>query len=304
MLDVFLNVILPTFLVAAIAAAFQRWRKVSIAPLNQVMLYILAPALIFTSLVQQEMPASVSGRIVAAMLLATAFVLVASTIISRWLRHDRAMRSAFMLSTGFPNSGNMALPILLLAFGQPGLTVGIIVFVTQAITGQSLGIFIAARSQMSGLAPLRQVFRLPAIYAISAALLVRLLGIDLPFTISRPVEMLSQAAIPAMLVVLGLQLGTGFGLDSPPSLVAALTVRLLLSAPLAYLATVLVGLSGLSQSVVIIVSAMPVAVFTTILAAEFKAGPKFVTSVVIASTFLSVFTLTVIISAVKAFIGV
>ena len=40
---------------------------------------------------------------------------------------------------------------------------------------------------------------------------------------------------------------------------------------------------------------MPTAVFTTILATEFKAEPRFVTSAVIASTVLSLLTLTALI---------
>ncbi|MDP6102002.1 MAG: hypothetical protein QF579_01655, partial [Dehalococcoidia bacterium] len=118
MLDVFLNVIMPVFLVAVIAAGFQRWRKVPVGPLSQVTLYVLTPALIFISLLQQEIPVSASVRIVAATLLASALILVTGALISMVLRHDRAMRGAFMLSTGFPNAGNMALPVLLLAFGN------------------------------------------------------------------------------------------------------------------------------------------------------------------------------------------
>ena len=304
MQDVFLNVIMPIFLVAAVGAAFQRWRKVTIAPLSQVCLYVLAPCLIFTYLVQQEMPASVSVRIVAAMLLTQVFVVGVSVAVSKVLGHDRAMQSAFLLSTGFPNAGNMALPVLLLAFGDPGLTVGVIVFVTEAIIGQSFGIFVAARSQLSGLQPLKQIFKLPAIYAIAAALLVRLLGIELPTVIFQPTKILSQAAIALMLVVLGLQLGSGFKLESPISLVAALVVRLLVAAPLAYLAATLLGLDGLPRGVIVVVSAMPVAVFTTILAAEFKANAKFVTAVGISSTLASLLTLTLLVSAVKSWLGV
>ena len=147
MLDVFINVIMPVFLVAVLAAAFQRWRKSPVGPLSQVTLYLLTPALIFTSLVQQEIPPSATFRIVATLLVANSFIIATSLIVSFALRHDRAMRSAFVLSTGFPNAGNMALPVLLLAFGEEGLAVGVIVFVTMAIMGQSLGVFIAAGEQ-------------------------------------------------------------------------------------------------------------------------------------------------------------
>ncbi len=52
MLDVFVNVIMPVFLVAVIAAGFQRWRKIPVGPLSQVTLHLLVPALIFTMLIE------------------------------------------------------------------------------------------------------------------------------------------------------------------------------------------------------------------------------------------------------------
>lgn len=304
MLDVFLNVIMPVFLVAVIAAAFQRWRKVSVGPLSQITLYILTPALIFTSLVQQEIAASASVRIVGTTLLASALILVISMVVSKVMGHDRAMKGAFMLSTGFPNAGNMALPVLLLAFGDEGLAVGVIIFVTLAITGQSLGVFIAATSEMNGMESLNQIFKLPAIYAIGAAFLVRMLGVELPLVVFQPVNLLSQAAIPMMLVVLGFQLAGEFRLERVFSLAAALLMRLLVSVPLAYGATLLLGLDALSQSVVIIVFAMPVAVFTIILSTEFKANPRFVTNAVVTSTIASTLTLTLIIPLVKSLVMV
>ena len=303
MLDVFLNVIMPVFLVAVIAAAFQRWRRVSVGPLSQITLYILVPALIFTSLVQQEIAASASVRIAGTTLLASVLVLVISMVVSKVMGHDRAMRAAFMLSTGFPNAGNMALPVLLLAFGDEGLAVGVIIFVTLAITGQSLGVFIAATSEMNGMESLKQIFKLPAIYAIGAAFLVRMLGVELPLVVFQPVKLLSQAAIPMMLVVLGFQLAGEFRLERVFSLAAALLMRLLISVPLAYGATLLLGLDALSQSVVIIVFAMPVAVFTIILSTEFKTNPRFVTNAVVTSTLASTLTLTLVIPMVKSLIG-
>ena len=299
MLDVFVNVIMPVFLVAVIAAAFQRWRKTPVAPLSQVSLYLLTPALIFTSLVQQSIPASASVRIVAAILVGTALTIIISIVASLALRHDKPMRSAFMLCTVSPNAGNLALPVLLLAFGDEGLAVGVIVFVTLAIMGQSLGVFIAAGSQMNAMESLKQVFKLPAIYAILAAILSKVAGVELPPIVFEPVKLLAQASIPMMLVVLGFQLGGELRLEGVVSIAAAIVVRLLVSVPLAYLATTLLGLDALAQSVVIVVYAMPVAVFTIILSTAFSTNPRFVTNVVVASTLASAITLAVVIPVVK-----
>ena len=287
---------------AIIAAGFQRWRKLPVGPISQITLYRLTPSLIFTSLIQQDIPASASLRIVGTVLLATSLLIITSVFLSKALRHDRAMRGAFILSTGFPNAANMALPVLLLALGDEGLAVGIIVFVTQSIMIQSLGVFVAATSQMDLLGSLKQIFKLPAIYAIAAAFLVRTAGIELPLAIFQPIDMLAQASIPVMLVVLGCQLAGDFRVDSPFSLALALVVRLFVSALLAYVASEIFGLSALSQSVVVIVYAMPVAVYTIILSTEFSTNPKFVINAVVASTLISTLTLTVVIPMVKSLV--
>ena len=302
MLDVFTNVILPVFLVAIIAAIFQRWRKLPVGPISQITLYLLTPSLIFTSLIQQDIPASASLRIVGTVLLATLLLITTSIFLSKILHHDRAMRGAFILSTGFPNAANMALPVLLLALGDEALAIGIIVFVTQSILIQSLGVFVAATSQMDLLGSLKQIFKLPAIYAIAGAFLVRAAGIELPLAIFQPIQMLAEASIPVMLVVLGCQLAGDFRVDNPFSLVSALVIRLFVSALLAYVSAGLFGLSALSQSVVVIVYAMPVAVYTIILSTEFSTNPRFVTNAVVVSTLVSILTLTVVIPVVKSFV--
>jgi predicted permease len=302
-LNVFLNVLLPTFLVASAGAGLQRWRRLPAGPLSQLMLYLLSPALVLDSLLNMDLPAGVSGRLAGATVLIGLILLVAGTLLSHLLGHDRRMQSGFLLATAFPNAGNMALPISLLAFGEPGLAVAVITFVVQAILGWSLGVFVAARSNSVGLAPLKKTLRLPIVWAIAIALLMRALDIGLPEPIAQPVHMLAQASIPLMLLILGFQLEQGVALERWPSLALALGMRLLLSALIAYFLSLLVGLQGVAQQTFILVAAMPTAVFTTILAIEFDAEPRFVTSAVITSTVLSLLTLTPLIALLQSLLG-
>lgn len=153
MLNVFLNVILPILIVAGAGAGLKRWRNLSAAPFSQAMLYLLSPALVVDSLLNAELPIEVSGRVLGAVLLMTLSLVVVGAMISRVLGHDRPMQSGFILSTAFPNAGNMGLPVVLLAFGEQGLAIAVIIFATQSILGWSLGVFVAARSHHGGLAP-------------------------------------------------------------------------------------------------------------------------------------------------------
>jgi predicted permease len=298
MLNVFLNVIFPILIIAGAGAGLKRWRDLPAAPFTQAMLYLLSPALVVDSLLNADLPLEVSGRVLGAVLLMTLSLVVVAAMVSRVLGHDRPMQSGFILSTAFPNAGNMGLPVVLLAFGEQALAVAVIIFATQAILGWSLGVFIAARSHHGGLAPLKKTLKLPVVWAIVVALILRATGISLPSFLAEPIHMLGQAAIPVMLLILGFQLERGVIREGRLSLVAALAVRLIGSVFVAYLASVLLALEDVAQQAFIVVAAMPTAVFTTILAVEFHAAPRFVSSMVIASTVLGFLTLTVLITLI------
>jgi predicted permease len=303
MFTVFLNVILPIFVVAAAGALIQRLRKLPIGPLSPVTLYILSPALIFQAMVQAEVPSGVSGRVLLSAVLFTIASGGAAIALSLLLRHSRPLQAGFLLATMFPNAANMALPITFLAFGEDGLAIAVIMFVYQALIGWSLGVFIAARSNSQGLAPLASVLKVPAMYAVGLALLVRVTGWDLPTPVAEPVRLLAGAAIPMMLLVLGFQFSQGFDFSRWMSIATALVLRLIAPAGIAYGITEMVGLDGVAQKTVILVVSMPAAVFTTLLATEFRSEPRFVTSTVTLGTLLSLGTLTVLITILDRIVG-
>ena len=197
----------------------------------------------------------------------------------------------------------MAFPVSVLAFGPAGLAIAVVHFVVQTVLTWTLGLFIASRSHLSGVAAVFQVFKVPALYAIAVSLAVQAGGWEIPVTLSRPIGLLADAAIPVMLVVLGFQFASGLKLDQPFSLSMVLVLRLVGAAPVAFVATWLVGLQGADQQVVIVVSAMPAAVFLTILATEFGGLPRFVTAAVVTGTVLSLGTLTVTITLVQRWLG-
>lgn len=299
MFSIFLNVIAPVLLVAAAGAGLQRWQKLPAAPFGHMMLYLLSPALVLDSLANAEMPLAAAGRIVLGVLLMSAALIAISLLLSRILGHKRPMQSAFLLTTIFPNAGNMGLPVALFAFGEQGLAIAVMIYAAQSILGWSLGVYVAARSHPGGPSPLKQTLQLPVLWAIAAALLLRATGTELPTTLAKPIHMLGQASIPVMLLILGFQLEKGIALDRWASLLAALTVRLIGSAVIAFFISVVLGLDGITQQAFVVVSAMPAAVFITILATEFHTEPRFVSSVVIASTLLSFISLTVLVALLQ-----
>ncbi len=299
LLNIFLTVVLPIFLVAGSGAVLQRIRPGSLGLLGPAALYIFGPALVLDGLLRTHLPLDVSLRIVAAAAAAMFAMVAVSWVVSRVLRLDRTTESGFMLAGAFGNSGNMGIPLSFLAFGDDGLSVAIIVFVAHTSINWPVGIYIAARGRAKGWAPLLQAVKAPTLYAVPIALAIRGFEWTLPTTLERPIGMMADAAIPAMLLVLGFQLAQGIEFRQPAILTTALATRLIAGAMVGVGVTTLLGLDGVVRNTVVLVAAMPAAVFVSILATEYRTVPRFVASSVIIGTVASLVTLTVVINLLQ-----
>ena len=298
MLTVFANVVLPVLTVAGFGYLLHRTLKPSLAALSQATLYVLAPALVFSSLTKTTLSAQDALQIAGFSLVFTGAMLALSWGVARLNHFDRALSSAFMISVLFMNAGNYGLSVALLAFGQTGLDRALVFFVTQAVLGNTFAVYLAASSQHgAGLAPLGAVLRMPMLYAGIAALAISLAHFELPTFVARATELAGDAAVPMMLLVLGMQLAQGSAFDAPVAVGLAVLLRLVLSVFVALGLTSLMGIEGLTRDVLLVLAGMPTAVFTIIVATEFNARPRFVTTVVVTSTVLSILTVTVLLTA-------
>ncbi len=288
MLDVFLDVVLPVALVAILGGVFGHWRGATVAPISALVFYLFSPALVFSSLSRTELSADVSLRIVGVILVTFAIIYAGASLWSLLRRHDPSLRAGFALGATTPNTGNMGLPVAQLAFGDAGLQVAVVAFVAGASLAGG------ARREV-----LAAPFRYPALYAAAAGVAVNVLGVDLPTTIDAPVRSLAAAAVPTMLVVLGLQLRAAGRRDNLIDTSAASLPGLAIAPGAAWLAAGLIGLDGATRATLVVLAAMPTVVITTILATKFNAQPAFVTRVVVTSTLASMLSLTLLITLVR-----
>lgn len=300
MLRVFLDVILPVALVAAAGGVVGRWKGIPVGSLSTIVFYLFSPCLVFNSMATTELSAGASIRILTVLIAAYLALCLGSLAWSTMVRHDRATRAGFALAITTPNAGNMGLPVSQLAFGEAGLQIAVMNFVAVSALTHSAGIAIAATaSHGSWRSAVAAPFRFPALYAAAAGGIVNGANIDLPGTIETPIASLSSAAVPAMLVVLGLQVQRAVSIDHLGDLVAVNMGRLLIAPGVAWLAAMALGLTGVTRDTLVVLAAMPTAVIATILATEFNAQPNLVTRAVVTSTFASMVTLTVLIALLR-----
>ena len=299
LLAIFVQNILPIFIVAGIGFLVVRYLGADVRTLSRVTLYVLTPCLIFNVLVTSDVSADEFGRLTLFALGTILGIGLIAWLVTRALRLDRVMTSAFIVVVMFSNGGNYGLPLTLFVFGQEALARAAIYFVVSVVLTYTIGIFLASSGRRSVGEALLSVLRIPNIYAAAAAIVVILTGVATPSFLMRPIKLLGDAAIPVMILVLGMQLERSVKPAVLRLAGLAVGLRLVVSALLALLLAQVLGLGGAARQAGVLQSAMPVAVITTILAVEFEVEPAFVTSVVFLSTILSPLTLTPLIALLK-----
>ncbi|HOU13557.1 MAG TPA: AEC family transporter [Anaerolineae bacterium] len=297
-----INVVLPVFLVAGVAAVAQPRLKLEMQTLSRAAFYLFSPAMVLDALVNSDVSGAEFGQLALTLALTVLALWLVGEVAARALRLDGPTRGAFLVAIILMNSGNYGMPINLFAFGEPGLVRASLCVTVNAVITSTLAVYLVARGQLSveraalHRTALRRVLSVPAIYAAVLGLLVNLAGWTLPETVVKAVHLLGQGLVPASLLILGIQMRQTVGEqhNSAHTLALALATlgRLALAPLFANLAGRLVGLNELARSVATLEMATPAAIMSLILAHEFGASPSFAARCILVTTFASLLTVT------------
>ena len=292
LLSLFANNLLPILLVAGTGYLAGRWLNVEARSISRVVFYIFSPCLIFDLLTTSQLSNGDILRMVGFAATAILAVGALTWLLGRLFRLERTMLAAVLICTITINAGNYGMSLNLFAFGEQALAYASLFFVTSAIITYTVGVLIASMGKSSLGSALKGLTKIPTVYAVVLALLFITMGWELPLPLSRSVSLLSDASIPGMLVVLGLQLQNNHRTQNLPALTLANGMRLLGGPLVGFILAGFLGLQGMAFNAGVLQSSMPTAVLSTILATEYDVQPAFVTTAVFTSTLLSPFTLT------------
>jgi malate permease and related proteins len=299
LLSIFANDVLPIFLVGGVGFLAARMLGAEVRTLSRISLNALSPCLVFHLLVTSKVGADDFLKMTALAAIAILGVGVIARGVAAVFRLDRAMTAAFLVVVMFSNSGNYGLPVVLFAFGRDALAHGTVYFAANAVAIYTLGVFLASAGHRSVPDALKGVLRVPAVWGVACAGLVMWLHLEVPQMLMRPVELLSGAALPMMILVLGMQFERSSWPERPGLVAAAVALSLMVTPALASGAAYLLGVTGVARQAAILQSGMPSAVLTTVLALEYNVAPSFVTACVLLSTIASPVTVTLLIAALQ-----
>jgi len=301
--DVAWTVILPIFLLIGLGFLLGRIFKLDAGTLNKLNLYALGPALIFSKFFHSSLTLTEAGGIAVFWVVLVVCLWLLSALACILFRVRPANRPSVHMASMFCNTGNFGIPAAELAFGPAGVAVQIIILAVQDFLFFSLGLFVAGGGPSRARQALGLTLRMPFLYAIFAAVILRAGGWSFPVPIDDSITLLGQGLIPVALLTLGAQLGaTKFPAPQKEIPIAA-TLRLAGAPLLAFALSRALGLDPVLSASLVVGASFPTAVNTALIAIEFKKNAVLASALVVTTTLLSAITVTVAIALARMQMG-
>lgn len=278
------NIIGPTIVAVIVGYLFGRVTKAKMAVLIDMAIYVTVPALAFHAMVTSEIVFEEAAKLWAALLIVMAGTLAMALILFMGILRQK--HSGLYLPVVFNNSINIPLPIIVLAFGAQGAALAILMYIPQGLILNSLGVYVAS-GEKDFKQGLLAMLKTPLMYAAVLGLVLNLTHVPIPQVVIGSADLLGKAAVPLMLLILGVSVGR-FRFQQIPVTLAASILRVGGGFALGILAVWLLGLVDIYRAVVLFESAMPSAVFVTVLASKYRNEEELVSSVVLTTTLMAI----------------
>ena len=265
-------IVFPIYAVVAVGYAYGRWKKPDMAFANQLNMDIFVPALVFAALASKSFDIAQNLPLLFG---ATAVVLGTGLLAWPVARLLGVANNTFVPPMMFKNSGNMGLPLAVLAFGEAALPAAVVLFFVENFLHYSLGTWM-----LDHRARLWNLWRVPVIAAALAGLAVSVLHFPLWQPLWLGIKMLGDVSIPLLLFSLGVRLTYSRHADWKISIVGALTTPIA-GVLVALLMNQVLGLTGRDAAMLILFGALPPAVLNYIFAERYHQEPERVASMVL-----------------------
>ena len=264
-------IVFPIFAVIAVGYVYARFRKSDMTFDNQLNMDVFIPALVFGALASKSFSIDTYALLGFAGLLV---VLGSGALAIPVARMLRVPVNTFVPPMMFNNSGNMGLPLMMLAFGEAMLPAAVMLFLVENVLHYSLGTWMLDHK-----ARLTTLWRIPVILAAIAGLAVSLSGFQPWPPFLTAVRMLGEVSIPLLLFSLGVRLTDSAFQDLRIGIIGAIFCPVS-GVLIAYGAALLLGIEGIQRDMLIVFGALPPAVLNYVFAERYHQEPQRVASIV------------------------
>ncbi|MDC7127301.1 MAG: AEC family transporter [Spirochaetales bacterium] len=291
---------MPIFFLIATGYVLAKKFEINVNTLSKLNFYAFLPAFTFVTIYTNDLSAYI-GKAVLFLFISMAVNSIFVFITAGVRKIDNKKKYALMNSVILFNSGNIGIPLITLVFSgtkwlDEAIVIQITVMLVQSLVTNSLGFYNAGRGSLKWQEAVLSVVKMPTIWAILAAILLKHFSFRLETTFIWPAFIyLRNALIGFVLVTLGVQLSStklnNFDLD----VLISVIFRLIAAPAASFIILKTLHFEGVLPQVLFISSALPSAVNSALMAIEMDNEPEFAAKSVAFSTIFCSVSLIIVI---------
>lgn len=294
MLVTLLNIVIPVFAVVAVGVVIGRRHSANtdMSFVNLANVQVFCPALVFSALIEHPVVLGDSWLLIVAGLL----LIVVPGGVLYGLKFKGLERRTLAMGGMFRNTGNIGIPLMMLAYGKEQMGAIIILFVLSNLVHFSLGLFM-----LSHAAGRWQWLKNPLVWAALLGLVLSDHQAVLPDFVITSSHLLGQISVPLMLFALGVRLSQGE--ISELGLALRVNLTYLVVGALSFLAVATwLPLSRDWLQLLALSVMLPPAVLNYLLCEQYHCQPNKMASIVLLGNLMSVISIPVVIYLTLTFL--
>lgn len=287
-----IGAIFLAFLIGYIVRRF-RGNKIDLNTLTEVIIYIGSPCLAFSTIVATDYQL----RELALLLGAMAFFIfgMGALFMGYGFLTKKKTDSVIPISTMFMNTANIGFPVTLFVFGQQAFEKAVILDLGMVLILFSFGVGVLSKKYTAWLG-------MPVLYTALIAFIFSLSHMHFPEALLRPISLMGQITVPAMIISLGCKIADiqalgKFSLRLP---ILVSLIRVFGGMLLGLLFIGLFGLSGMTAAVVLLYATLPAPIMSYVLAQKYHRNEALAAEIVLVSNLGALATLPIILYISKS----
>ena len=250
--------------------------------MSRLAMQVGTPALVFSTLTTTDIPSAVLMEVSFGAFCVCLVAILLATLSLKLLGYKI---STYLPSLTMPNSANLGLPLVLLAFGDEGLAFGVSFYFVIAVFQYSVMPIVVADKFTIG-----SVLKEPLIWAVAAALITLFNDLYVPSVLAETSRILGGMVIPVMLLLLGASIAK-LELQDVKEAVKLALLRLAIGLAAGVTTILLLDTSGVASGTIFLMAAMPSALVNYVFAARYNQNAESVAGLVVTSTVITLLSL-------------
>jgi predicted permease len=267
-----LAILFPIFGIVAAGFFYARKHKPEMAVANRLNMDVFVPALVFAAMAGKSFDLAAYAPLALG-----GFLVLAACGLLAWpvARLCGVQPKTLVPPMLFNNSGNIGLPLAVLAWGEAALPAAVILFMVENTLHFSFG-----AKLLDPKTRILMLWRIPVVFAAIAGLTIAVLKIPVWQPALIAIKMLGDVSVPLLLFSLGVRM-TDVSFGEWKLAVGSAILRPLAGMAIAWGVVLLLGLEGRDAAMLLVFGALPPAVLNFLFAERYKQEPQRVASIVL-----------------------